>query len=141
MNKDWQENFSQSGYPSFCRFQLKNRDTVFLRVTTKVKIRQTMILCKINGENSYQLIGGCFDDNIEFLQSHFELEPGNYLICVFQDWVLKKQGEYVIYLSSTCRTVLESDKTTVQNFLQFLFTEHSSRTNKNLSSIYYQALR
>lgn len=34
-NKDWLESFSESGYPSFNKFQLKERDEVFIRVTTK----------------------------------------------------------------------------------------------------------
>lgn len=63
MNKDWLENYSESGYPSFCRFKLKTKDSVFLRITTKQRVRQSLILCRVAPGNLYQLVGGAFDDN------------------------------------------------------------------------------
>ena len=70
-NKDWLESYSESGYPSFSRFSVPEKDQVFIRVTTKQKIKQSLILCRITSENSYKYIGGVFNDNTQKLERHF----------------------------------------------------------------------
>lgn len=47
-NKDWLESYSESGYPSFSRFSVTEKDQVFIRVTTKQKIKQSLILCRLS---------------------------------------------------------------------------------------------
>jgi hypothetical protein len=45
-NKDWCENESDNSFPSFTTFEVLEKDRVFIRITTKSRIRQSLILVR-----------------------------------------------------------------------------------------------
>lgn len=56
MNKDWVDHISKTNVPSFSKFKLKTKDRVFMRVSTADKMRQSVILAKVIGKNSFKYV-------------------------------------------------------------------------------------
>lgn len=114
-------------------FVVKERDRIFVRVSTNQKIWQSLILAKLIGQNSYRLVIGKFAYNQATVDLRVELDPGEYIICIHHEWLLQDSGNYAVFLSSRSHIRLSKrELNKYPNFLVKLFAEYESRADKSL---------
>lgn len=88
-----------------------------MRVTARDPIRTSVMLVEDCGQGQGQGMGqrlryvtGVFHENSYMVEFTASLRPGRYVICTHHDWILNRQGNYSIFMSSDSHTSLHKPK-------------------------------
>ena len=116
-NKDWMDNESEKGFPSFMGFTVTEEEPVFIRITASSKITQTIFLAREVQHKIYEYVDSFFKEMTYTAELSLHLKPGRYVLGCYHDWFFSKTGRYFVFLSSQSHISLTKQAAFDKDFL------------------------